>query len=113
MNPREYIKMSELEDRYWWFVARRRLVEELVANISARSLSSPTSTRVLPPQTSITQVGKGGLPPQPHGQANQHPQERIRILDAGCGTGANLQMLKRYGEAIGLDSSSQALHISS
>ena len=31
------------------------------------------------------------------------------ILDAGCGTGANLRMLQEYGCAIGIDISSQAI----
>src|SRR5512142_293133 len=31
------------------------------------------------------------------------------ILDAGCGTGANLQMLQSYGHAIGIDISEQAI----
>src|ERR1700716_893725 len=34
---------------------------------------------------------------------------RPRILDVGCGTGANLQMLARHGVAEGVDVSSEAL----
>src|SRR6266404_5127912 len=34
---------------------------------------------------------------------------RPRILDVGCGTGANLQMLSRFGEAEGVDVSAAAL----
>ncbi len=30
MNPAEYSRMFELEDRYWWFVSRRELVLNLV-----------------------------------------------------------------------------------
>lgn len=36
---------------------------------------------------------------------NEHP----RILDVGCGTGANLEMLSKYGEAEGVDVSPDAL----
>ncbi len=32
------------------------------------------------------------------------------ILDAGCGTGANLLMLQAYGRAIGVDISTEAIH---
>jgi SAM-dependent methyltransferase len=32
-----------------------------------------------------------------------------RILDGGCGTGANLELLQRYGTAIGVDISDQAI----
>lgn len=35
--------------------------------------------------------------------------ERPRILDVGCGTGANLEMLARFGEAEGVDVSPAAL----
>src|SRR5882672_10329848 len=34
---------------------------------------------------------------------------RPRILDVGCGTGANLQMLSQFGDAEGVDVSSEAL----
>ncbi len=39
------------------------------------------------------------------------PQDRSRsmILDVGCGTGANLDLLRAYGAAIGVDISEQAL----
>lgn len=35
--------------------------------------------------------------------------DRRRILDAGCGTGAMLERLRRYGSPIGVDISSEAL----
>lgn len=34
---------------------------------------------------------------------------RPKILDAGCGTGANLKLLESYGEALGVDISEQAI----
>ena len=34
---------------------------------------------------------------------------RPHILDVGCGTGANLEMLERFGDAAGVDISSEAL----
>lgn len=36
---------------------------------------------------------------------------RRRILDAGCGTGGNLQLLRRYGRVVGLDLSPLALSL--
>jgi SAM-dependent methyltransferase len=36
-------------------------------------------------------------------------QARPRILDVGCGTGANLELLSEYGEAEGVDVSAEAL----
>ncbi len=37
------------------------------------------------------------------------PDSRLRILDVGCGTGANIEMLSNYGEAEGVDVSDDAL----
>ncbi len=36
-------------------------------------------------------------------------RSRAMILDVGCGTGANLQLLQSYGTAVGVDISEQAL----
>jgi SAM-dependent methyltransferase len=36
-------------------------------------------------------------------------EERTRILDVGCGTGANLELLAQYGDAEGVDISADAL----
>lgn len=39
----------------------------------------------------------------------RNPQSDIRILDIGCGTGANLEMLAQFGKAEGVDVSDDAL----
>jgi SAM-dependent methyltransferase len=39
----------------------------------------------------------------------RNPQSAIRILDVGCGTGANLEMLSQFGTAEGVDVSDDAL----
>jgi SAM-dependent methyltransferase len=36
-------------------------------------------------------------------------QPKPRILDAGCGTGANLKLLEAYGDTLGVDISEQAI----
>ncbi|MGH9941422.1 MAG: class I SAM-dependent methyltransferase [Pyrinomonadaceae bacterium] len=43
------------------------------------------------------------------GAANGNGAQRLRILDVGCGTGANLEMLDKFGEAEGVDVSEEAL----
>ncbi|HYX27556.1 MAG TPA: class I SAM-dependent methyltransferase [Pyrinomonadaceae bacterium] len=74
MQQHTYSIMYEVEERHWWFVGRRRIIEKFVV-------------------AACRKIGK--LKP--------------RILDVGCGTGANLQMLGKYGEAEGVDISPEAL----
>src|ERR687886_1002467 len=45
------------------------------------------------------------VPTLPAARAGRRP----RILDVGCGTGANLEMLARFGDAEGVDVSEEAL----
>ncbi len=73
MKPDELRRMYELEDTYWWFVGRRRILRRWLAAIAAV------------------------LPAQPE------------ILDVGCGTGANLELLREYGGVSGVDSEEAAL----
>ena len=73
MYEHEYEAMYGLETFYWWFVARRILVEELLAD-----------------------EVKG--------------RDSVRILDIGCGTGANMKAFSRQGKTIGVDSSMDALN---
>ena len=73
MYEHEYEAMYGLEDFYWWFVARRALIEELIANEVAS-------------------------------------RRALRILDIGCGTGANMKTFARHGMTVGIDSSIDARH---
>lgn len=74
MNPQEYDRMRQLEDWYWWFVARREAALRFTEDFRPR-------------------------------------REPLRVLDAGCGTGALLDRLKDRAEIelYGLDFSGQAL----
>jgi SAM-dependent methyltransferase len=76
MNTGEYERMYQLEDSYWWFVGRHRLVESLMR---AR-----------------------------YGSHN----ERLTILDIGCGTGAMSARLRRWGKVVSADFSPLALNFS-
>jgi len=51
--------MAELEDKHWWFVGRRQIIQSTLNGL--------------------------GLPKQ------------ANILDAGCGTGGNMQLLSHFG----------------
>ncbi len=74
MERAVFDRMAELDSRHWWFVARRRILSELIH----REVPLPADAR---------------------------------ILEIGCGTGHNFEMLGRFGrvEAIEVDDEARAL----
>ncbi|MDQ2856727.1 MAG: class I SAM-dependent methyltransferase, partial [Acidobacteriota bacterium] len=81
MQQHTYSIMYEVEGSHWWFAGRRRIIESFVKHI-------------------CSELAHGmGVP----------PVTSPRILDIGCGTGANLEMLSQFGEAEGVDVSPDAL----
>ncbi|MBL8180719.1 MAG: class I SAM-dependent methyltransferase [Blastocatellia bacterium] len=82
MQQHTYAIMDEVEGSHWWFVGRRAILESFLKRIvgSLASLDADKSV---------------GAP--------------LRILDVGCGTGANIEMLSQFGEAEGVDVSDDAL----
>jgi SAM-dependent methyltransferase len=76
MERAVFDRMAELDSRHWWFVARRRILSELIA-------------REVP------------LP------------REARILEIGCGTGHNFEMLARFGQVDGIEVDDQARALSS
>jgi 2-polyprenyl-3-methyl-5-hydroxy-6-metoxy-1,4-benzoquinol methylase len=61
-----YDRMAELDERHWWYRARRDVLAELIR----RRIELP---------------------------------EDARILEIGCGTGHNLEMLRRFGRVDGIE----------
>jgi ubiquinone/menaquinone biosynthesis C-methylase UbiE len=73
MYEHEYEAMYQLENTYWWYVARRELAVQLLKDeINGRG--------------------------------------PVRILDVGCGTGANAYAFARIAPTFGVDASMDALH---
>jgi SAM-dependent methyltransferase len=95
MNTDEYARMHALETHYWWFVGRRAIIAALLQGLQGRR-----------PGCGIS-AGTGSVPcPSPVGQ------EAGCWLDIGCGTGANLPMLRAAAGAarvVGIDYSPLAL----
>lgn len=74
MDRAVFERMAEQDQQHWWFVARRRILADLIARA------------VRPPRGA-------------------------RVLEIGCGTGHNLDMLGRFGtvDAIELDDHARAV----
>jgi len=60
MQQQAYRQMYEMEDRHWWFVARREIIRKVLDQLFP-------------------------------------DHDATAVLEAGCGTGGNLQMLSAYG----------------
>src|SRR5947209_19176769 len=91
MQQHTYAIMDEVEDSHWWFVGRRAILESFL-----RRIGESFESRL---QAAHADAGP----------AEVGTQNTIRILDIGCGTGANIEMLSQFGEAEGVDVSDDAL----
>jgi len=60
-----YLQYASVEDKHWWFVARRQIIAQVILRLN--------------------------LP------------KNAQILEAGCGTGGNLQMLSRHGQVAAME----------
>jgi len=83
MQQHTYAIMRRVEESHWWFVGRRRIIRSFLER-TCRDLKATRGEN------------------SPRGSA-------LQILDVGCGTGANLEMLAEFGEAEGVDVSAEAL----
>ena len=92
MQQHTYAIMDRVEDTHWWFVGRRAILETFLKDIVNRSESS-------------LQAASSAQNKQP----TKAKTPNLRILDVGCGTGANLEMLAHFGVAEGVDVSDDAL----
>ncbi|MEK6279739.1 MAG: class I SAM-dependent methyltransferase [Acidobacteriota bacterium] len=81
MQHHTYAILRRVEEDHWWFVGRRKILRSFVEPISR--LMNPVSSN-----------GK---------------KPRLDILDVGCGTGANLEMLSEFGDISGVDVSAEAV----
>ena len=91
MKPENYSIIFEVEDDHWWFVGRRAVVFAQIED----ALGTPSPSRA-------------GLA----GEASHACARACQILDIGCGTGATMDHLQRYGAVYGVDLSELPLSFS-
>ena len=74
MERSVYREMAELDQRHWWYRARRQVLADLIRRMA-------------------------------------NPPPKARILEIGCGTGHNLEMLGQFGkvDALELDDEARAI----
>ncbi len=76
MQSAQFQLHAQIEERHWWFVARRRIMRGMIATI-LRDTRTDSS--------------------------------RPRVVDIGCGTGANLAALAGDYDCAGIDTSAEAI----
>jgi ubiquinone/menaquinone biosynthesis C-methylase UbiE len=105
--------MQEMEEGYWWHVSRRFILQSILN----RYFNSDRHSGKL---TTITLRRHSGLVQnrtfRTHPESYDNVAPRLRsgnelwkILDIGCGSGANMQWLRNFGDVTGLDNNQYAI----
>lgn len=100
MRPANYEVLFDVEDDHWWFVGRRAIVFALIEKAlgAHASLGTHASLRA---GFGVTPAGRSASNPPQHAGMRAHPG--LQILDIGCGTGATMDHLRRFGTVQGID----------
>jgi ubiquinone/menaquinone biosynthesis C-methylase UbiE len=106
MRPLNYEVMFDVEDYHWWFVGRRAIVSALIEDYLGAHASSVRYSDISMSEDE-RHAGMRALPGPLPG-----PLLELKILDIGCGTGATMDHLKRYGRPHGIDLSELPLSFS-
>jgi len=73
MDTNYYSTLDSVQERHWWYAARRTILERVLQQVYAQ-----------------------GVPPG-------------KLYDLGCGVGANLPVLEKFGPTVGVDMSPEAI----
>jgi SAM-dependent methyltransferase len=95
MHSAQFELHATLEDRHWWFVARRRIIRRLIDH-------------VLSPAEKIRHAVDADAVKSCLSKAAD-PNERPLVIDIGCGTGANIASLSDSYRCVGIDSAADAI----
>src|SRR5262245_42704936 len=103
MRPLNYEVMFDVEDHHWWFVGRRAIVFSQIEDALGANLGAHAAQRAgVPPEGSLSEFTHAGPRALPG----------LRVLDIGCGAGATMDHLKRFGQPHGIDLSEIPLRFS-
>jgi SAM-dependent methyltransferase len=99
MQSEQFKLHAQIEERHWWFVARRRILRELVAAV----VPSVAESRSVSPRLTAS-LGETRL-------QDQSTPHRPIVVDIGCGTGANLAAFAGDYRCAGIDTSPEAIDL--
>ncbi|HTQ38335.1 MAG TPA: class I SAM-dependent methyltransferase [Pirellulales bacterium] len=98
MQSEQFQLHAQIEQRHWWFVARRRILRDVIRKIAPPG-SSPLDDRWRLHRR-LTM-----------GEAVKAIESRPMVVDIGCGTGANLAALADEYRCLGVDTSAEAVEL--
>jgi len=108
MDPSLYHAIYEAEERHWWFVGRRAILDALLARALARRapVAHPEPSPPRAWHRRLRRPGRSGGRRTPRGLRGRPAAACPR---RGLRTGGMLPLLSRYGQVTGLDSEPLAL----
>jgi SAM-dependent methyltransferase len=95
MHTAQFALHATLEDRHWWFVARRRIVRRLIDHLISPAKEIRHAADAEAVKSCLT--------------AAADPSQRPLVVDIGCGTGANIASLADCYRCVGIDTSVDAI----
>ena len=101
MRPLNYEVMFDVEDHHWWFVGRRAIVFSQIEDALGATRASLRAALSVDGVSSDSQRARPGA-----------SLTDSRVLDIGCGAGATMDHLKRFGQPHGIDLSEIPLRFS-
>lgn len=131
MKEPAFAEMQQQEQTYWWHISRRLILQTILSRFFGHFSCRHSGESLGRLQNRINQStrswthpspkGYGGLtqdqddgssaPPLIKGRLGGVCPDGIKILDVGCGTGANFAWLSKFGEVTGVEINKTAVEL--